>query len=986
MTHGRFGFRTLMLVAGLTSMTMVGCKDDPPTALSEPAKFTLVSGDAQSANNAALALPLVVKITDVQGNPKSGVTVNWTTSDPTSTLSAATSTTNDQGTAQITWTLGTGTGRQTVTATTPSIPGAQVVFQANNLYTVPAKLTLVSGDAQTGNGDLLATPLVVKVSDVNGQPKAGVTVTWAASDATSTLSAATSTTDAQGQASVTWTLGASAGRQTVTATTAALPGAQVTFGATNGGVISGGLTVQAAPPVAFAALLSKVTGGDALNASAKSQRTVNQPSVSAQRLGKATRRLIVQFKPVGGASILARGAGAVQANMTVMKRGLATLLSSRVVTRPEMSPAILAARVTVPAGQSMEAAAAALRADASVLSVTEDRIVPMLAPYAAYPAAAVAKAVADAGAQAIGGALAGPLPNDPFLPNALWHYNLVDAPRAWKAQTGSNTVLVAVVDNGIRYEHESFNVTQQNLTHDGYNFVSGGDLLDAPEPVCSPSGPLGTTTTLHENGPSPDPTQPDDLAWTGSCWSRSTVGNHGLHVAGTIGAPGNDAIGVNGLNWKVSIRPVRVLDITGSGSYYDIAQGVLYAAGLPAASDTLGGTVTAPSRAAVINMSLGGSGNAPVLRDAVTAATNAGSLIVASAGNSESSAPSYPAAYPEVLAVSAVGPDLSISSYTNVGGNVSLAAPGGNFRSSGSSGVVSSTWNYVTGASSYAYYQGTSMAAPHVVGVAALTLAANPGMTNAQLRARLQNTAVHVGAPGRNDQYGYGLVNAYNAVTGTQGPVRATYVRIVNAANGATVQQVAANADGSYSVSRLPVGSYLVYGGQDEDGDKQIGMPGRRFGWYGPAGNPTPVTIASGGNVSASLNIGTPIESKPHSTTATANRLSLNTYMVGQITATDAAAQYYMVQIPAAGTYYFEAAGVLGACSLGIELRVRLDLVNAAGTSLVTTPANCANFGASGLRAQLGVAGVPAGTYYVKISGVAASNFGQYRVWVRDQP
>src|SRR5882762_8613049 len=107
----------------------------------------------------------------------------------------------------------------------------------------PAKLTLVSGDAQSGNGSTLPTALVVMVSDPRNQPVANVSISWSASDPTASVTTAT-TTDAQGQAKAIWTLGASAGRQTVTATTPALPGAQVVFQANSGGVLSGGVTVQ----------------------------------------------------------------------------------------------------------------------------------------------------------------------------------------------------------------------------------------------------------------------------------------------------------------------------------------------------------------------------------------------------------------------------------------------------------------------------------------------------------------------------------------------------------------------------------------------------------------------------------------------------------------------------------------------------------------------------------------------------------------------
>jgi subtilisin family serine protease len=861
--------------------------------------------------------------------------------------------------------------------------------------TQPAKIILVSGDNQSTNGALAPLPLVVQVTDPRNEPVPGVAINWATTDPGASVSASSSLTDGEGRASVSWTLGTGAGRQTVTATTPALPGAAVVFQGNGGGVLSGGVTVQSAPPVVFSASLSRgapETGLSPLTA----RRSLVQPALSASHLetaGRATRRLLVQFRATAGAMRIATGGSVMDANMRTMRGALAGHLSARRAMDPELSPAILTARVTVPAGVSLDEARASLLSDPAVEAVTEDRIYPMLQAYSAIAAEAAGTAASAQGSAP--GAAAGTIPNDPLMANALWHYNLVDAPRAWKTNTGSRNVLVAVVDNGIRFDHPSMGLgTASNITSDGYNFVTAGDRLSAPEPVCGGGGVLGATTTLHEAGPGPDPTQPDDFdgyASGSGCWVRSTVGNHGLHVAGTIGAVGNDGVGVTGLNWAVSIRPVRVLDVTGSGSYFDIAQGVLYAAGLPAASGAT--TVQAPSRAAIINMSLGGPGNLDVLRNAVTAATAAGSLIVASAGNSESSAPSYPAGYPEVLATSAIGPDLSISSYTNIGGNVSLAAPGGNFRSSGSAGVVSSTWNFVSGTPSYAYYQGTSMSAPHVSGVAALVLASSPGLTNAQLRARLQSTAVHLGAPGRNNEYGYGIVNAYNAITNSNGPARTIRVRAVNATTGVAVQTVTAAPSGSFTFTRLPAAAYLVYAGHDEDGDGQIGVPGRRFGWHGGPGAPTPIVIGMGGNGSASLSIGTPVESKPHLTTATANRLVTNSYIVGQITATDGPGVFSFV-VPAPGTYYFEAAGVLGSCGLGVELNTKLELLDTNGTVLAASdnigPPSASN--PLGLAAQtqcsvIARSDLTAGTtYYLRVSGSAATSTGQYRLWVRDQP
>ena len=140
MWRGRLQARSVWLVAGLTSMAMIGCTNSEAPELSIPAKFTLVSGDAQTANGVAVPSPLTVRVSDVRDHPLGGITVNWVASD--GALNAASSTTDDQGQAKVTWTLGTTAGRQTVTATTPSIAGAQVVFQANNGGVISGGITL----------------------------------------------------------------------------------------------------------------------------------------------------------------------------------------------------------------------------------------------------------------------------------------------------------------------------------------------------------------------------------------------------------------------------------------------------------------------------------------------------------------------------------------------------------------------------------------------------------------------------------------------------------------------------------------------------------------------------------------------------------------------------------------------------------------------------------------------------------------------------
>jgi subtilisin family serine protease len=837
----------------------------------------------------------------------------------------------------------------------------------------PSRLVIVSGDDQ----EVLNAPaaardsLVVRLLDKKDEPVPGAVISWAASDPTATLSSQTSTTNGDGVAWVKWTLGERPGLQTVRATSSQVQGASAVFQARNVALgISGGVSVASGLPIALSIAAGGTTSQPSLPAGVQTHRSVSLASGTGTP--EPVRRLVVRYHPVaaGLTSQVATSPSALARSQGVLESAVAAHRDAGVATNAELSPSILASRLTVAEGLSIAEAVQALRADPSVASVMVDELVPMLGEYSVLEH--VPTAMPPRGNEVESSSLV--FPNDPFLLESLWHYNMVDAPRAWATTTGSSNVVVAVIDDGIRFDHPAI---AGNLTSDGYNFVAGGNRLSNAAAVCG-----GGTTLLPEAGPGPNPTATDALSFNAvsNCWRRSTVGNHGLHVAGTIGAGGNDGLGVTGLNWNVRIRPVRVLDITGSGSWFDVAQGILYAAGLPA-SDGKGGTVTAPSAARIINMSLGGSGGADVLRDAVAAAVDAGSLIVASAGNSQSNAPSFPASYPGVLSVVALGPDLQLSSYTNVGPTVSISAPGGNFRSSGTSGVVSTTWDFTTGSPNYAYYQGTSMAAPHVAGVAALVLSVNAGMTGAQLRARLQNTAVPLAASGRDDRFGFGLVNAYRAVSNITAPAHSRYVRLYNAASGDTARTLPVAANGSFNFSRLAPGSYFVVAGEDEGGDGRIGVPGRRFGWFGGPGGAEAINLSAAQNPSASVSvhIGTPREWKPNGTIASANRLLLNSYVVGFINDTHPEA-YFVVQIPTSGSYTFETAGILGTCGFGIELDTNLALLGAGGTTIAQND-NTVMPG-SGFCSRITQQLNP-GTYHLRVTGSAQLPRGQFVLSVR---
>jgi serine protease len=312
-------------------------------------------------------------------------------------------------------------------------------------------------------------------------------------------------------------------------------------------------------------------------------------------------------------------------------------------------------------------------------------------------------------------------PNDQFY-DKQWHYPQINLPQAWNITQGSGNVVVAVLDTGIKFGHPDFL---------GSRFADGFDMISSPQ--ISGDGD-GRDNDPEDNGDFETP--------QGSSF-------HGTHVAGTIGARSNDnAIGVAGIDWNCKLMIVRVLG-RGGGTTDDIANGILYAARLANGSGQL-----PTQQADVINMSLGGPGINAVLRQACDAAAAAGSLLVAAAGNDNSAAPSSPAAFDSVLSVGAVDLVRQRAPYSNFSPTVDLWAPGGDMSADRNGdgfadGVLSCSANDA-GQFFYQFENGTSMACPHVAGVAALVKAANPALTAAQIRSILlssSNTQAGVGLP-----------------------------------------------------------------------------------------------------------------------------------------------------------------------------------------------------------------------------------------------
>ncbi|NMQ21211.1 hypothetical protein E4P82_19620 [Candidatus Competibacter phosphatis] len=330
------------------------------------------------------------------------------------------------------------------------------------------------------------------------------------------------------------------------------------------------------------------------------------------------------------------------------------------------------------------------------------------------------------------------VPNDPLY-RFQWHYPQINLPQAWDLTTGTDAI-VAVIDTGVVLSHPDL----QGQWVAGYDFISNpsnagdGDGIDA------------------------NPDDPGDGTDPGGGSSF-----HGTHIAGTVAAATNNSVGVAGVAFGAKVMPLRALGRFG-GTDYDIEQAVRYAAGLPNDSGTV-----PPRRADVINLSVGGPGFSTATQAVYDQARAAGVVIVAAAGNEGSSTPFYPAAFPSVLGVGAVDIDKARAPYSNFGTAVSVVAPGGNTARDVNGdgkpdGVLSTAASDSSGTlvNDYAIWQGTSMATPHMAGVLALMKSVAPKLTPQDIERLLASGALteDLGTPGRDEQFGDGLINAYKAV------------------------------------------------------------------------------------------------------------------------------------------------------------------------------------------------------------------------------
>lgn len=286
---------------------------------------------------------------------------------------------------------------------------------------------------------------------------------------------------------------------------------------------------------------------------------------------------------------------------------------------------------------------------------------------------------------------------------AMWGLRAIKADTAWDTTAGAPSVIVATIDTGADMNHPDL---RANLdAQDAKNLVEEGNPVD------------------------------DDYG-------------HGTHVAGIIAAVGNNAAGVIGVAWRARVLPIRVLGVDGSGSAYNTVEALQYAV---------------QAGAKVVNMSLGSPDHSDIEADAISQAIAAGVVVVAAAGNeaTDGNYEEYPASYPGVISVGAIGPDLKRAWFSNYNSHVTVSAPGVDILS-----TIPSRF----GPSPYGYMSGTSMAAPMVSGVAALILSVHPGWSPARVTQQLVATAQPESAnstdpAGYNEFFGAGLVDASQAVT-----------------------------------------------------------------------------------------------------------------------------------------------------------------------------------------------------------------------------
>ena len=328
-------------------------------------------------------------------------------------------------------------------------------------------------------------------------------------------------------------------------------------------------------------------------------------------------------------------------------------------------------------------------------------------------------------------------PNDPLYTQQF--HTVVSNPQAWNYTTGSSQIVVGIVDSGCLIDHpdlqENIWVNPGEIAGDGIDNdnngyiddIYGWDFTDAPE---------FSDTAIGDYLDQDNDVEDENF--------------HGTHVAGIIGAVGNNGIGVTGVAWNVKLMPVRAgfRTTAGQGTLQDddAAAAIIYAA---------------DNGCHVVNMSWGDPNYSPIIGDACEYAHSRGVTLVASAGNDPGPYLSYPAKLSTVISVGAINRNRNIAGFSSYGIDMDLVAPGE---------LVLSTYKNDIG-EQYFEQSGTSMSSPYVAGAAALLLSLHPGLSPDDVRARLLTATDDLGATGIDQYYGHGLLNTKKLLENTDPPL-----------------------------------------------------------------------------------------------------------------------------------------------------------------------------------------------------------------------
>jgi len=342
------------------------------------------------------------------------------------------------------------------------------------------------------------------------------------------------------------------------------------------------------------------------------------------------------------------------------------------------------------------------------------------------------------------------VPNDPLFPQQV-HLQApgvaplaasVNAPGAWDITTGTGAAVIAIVDGGVRFDHPD--LSGRLLA--GYDFVGPDCTVGATG--CTAANAY--TTANDGDGRDADASDPGDWVTASDIASNPILANctaensswHGTHIAGILGAAGNNALGVTGLNWRATLLPVRVAGRCG-GYTSDVVDGMRWAAGLAVPN-----VPANPRPAKIVNVSLGSAGScaSSAYNQAVVDILATGAILVAAAGN-EDSGVIHPANCSGVISVGAVRGDGMRTIYSNSGANLTIMALGGDFTTATNDRIASTnnsgrtTPDPYSSAGYYAAGAGTSFSTPIVSGVISLMLSANPNLTASQVTDVLRTTA-----------------------------------------------------------------------------------------------------------------------------------------------------------------------------------------------------------------------------------------------------